>query len=211
MLDIATGGGHVAFAFAPHVADVIATDLTADMLRVTAEGAASRGLDNITTQSAAAADLPFPDHSFDLVTCRIAPHHFPDTYQFLRESERVLKRGGVFAMVDNSVPDGDAGDYINAFEKLRDPSHHRCLSIEAWEQDIYAAGLTLTHKESFWSAMNFHKWAARMNVSAVNVTRLQAMLIQAPRESAAVLTPQIEGSTITFHLQKTIFIATASH
>lgn len=206
-LDIATGAGHVAFALAPTVSHVTASDITPEMLTVTQNGAIERNFNNITTKIADAAALPFDDNQFDAVTCRIAPHHFPDTYKFLLETNRVLKPDGVFGLVDNTVPDGDAGDYINAFEKLRDPSHNRCLTDEAWEQDLYAAGFNLTHKESMTFPMEFASWTSRMDVSPDNVTRLHAMLVQAPDEVAAVLTPSFNGIKITFHLHRTLLIA----
>src|SRR5690242_119976 len=46
-LDIATGAGHVALAFAPHVAHVVAYDLTPQMLEETERRAAARGLGNV--------------------------------------------------------------------------------------------------------------------------------------------------------------------
>ena len=130
-LDIATAAGHTAFAFAPHVAHVRATDITPQMLTVAREQAATRGIGNVTVEHADADNLPYADGQFDLLTCRIAPHHFPDIGAFLRESVRVLRAGGILAVVDNVVPAGVAGDFVNAFEKLRDPSHGRCLSARS--------------------------------------------------------------------------------
>ena len=49
--------------------------------------------------------LPFADASIDLVTCRIAPHHFDDVRKFVMESARVLRPGGLFGLVDNVSPD----------------------------------------------------------------------------------------------------------
>ena len=69
VLDVATGAGHTALAFAPHVAKVTATDITEEMLREARKLAASRGLTNVRTLHAKAEDLPFPDASFDLVGC----------------------------------------------------------------------------------------------------------------------------------------------
>ena len=71
MLDVATGAGHTALAFAPHVAKVTATDITEEMLAETRKLAESRGLANVKTLTANAEDLPFPDASFDLVVCRL--------------------------------------------------------------------------------------------------------------------------------------------
>ncbi len=93
MLDVATGAGHTALAFAPDVSRVIATDLTAEMLAKTAQLSEARHVNNLETQLADAEDLPFRDDTFDLVTCRIAMHHFPNPRQALGEVARVLKPG----------------------------------------------------------------------------------------------------------------------
>ena len=63
-----------------------------------------RGLSNITFAEMPAEKLPFPDASFDLVTCRTAPHHFADVPAFVAEVARVLRPGGVFGLVDNISP-----------------------------------------------------------------------------------------------------------
>ena len=108
-LDVATGAGHTAAVFAPHVASVIASDITDEMLGEAAKLATSRGLANMSTATAAADALPFPDESFDLVCCRLAAHHFPRIEDFVREVLRVLKKGGRFALVDNVAPDRSSG------------------------------------------------------------------------------------------------------
>ena len=84
-LDIATGGGHTALALAPRVREVVATDLTAEMLAAAERFIRGQGAANVTFREADAMALPFGDAEFDLVTCRIAPHHFPDAAQFVRE------------------------------------------------------------------------------------------------------------------------------
>src|SRR6266705_3592636 len=113
-LDVATGAGHTAYAFAPHVARVWATDITAEMLDLVRAEAARRKLANIRVAHAKAEALPFDDASFDLVTCRIAPHHFDSIPAFLAETARVLKANGTLALADNVVPPGSVGDYVNA-------------------------------------------------------------------------------------------------
>lgn len=207
VLDIATGAGHTALAFAPHVRHVIASDMTPEMLEVTQRLAVERGVTNISTGIAYADDLPYSDAQFDLVTCRVAAHHFPDIAGFLNETARVLKPGGVFALVDNSVPEGAGGDYINAVELLRDPGHNRCLSVEEWEQECFASRLHVTVKETSPMALDFDAWTERMRVSAENRIRLKAMILRAPQEAAAVLTPLVQGDRMTFHLERMILIA----
>ncbi len=207
MLDVATGGGHTARVFAPHVAHVTVTDLTPEMLKSAENHLVASGITNTSYKIANALDLPFDDGSFDLVTCRIAPHHFPDVFPFLQEAKRVLKSGSLLAIVDNVVPEGEGGDYINAFEKLRDPSHVRCLSNEEWQQDLYGAGFELHHNEEGRMKIEFASWTARMNVSDLDRVRLQALLKQAPPEAHASLTPEFSSDRIHFYLQRIILVA----
>lgn len=205
VLDIATGAGHVAYAFAPHVARVWATDITEEMLAIVRAEAAKRGLANIRTAFAKAEALPFEDESFDLVTSRIAPHHFDSIPAFLAETRRVLKPGGVFALVDNVVPAGSVGDYINAFERFRDPSHLRAWYMEEWRQAIAAANLNVTHEEELPKTMEFASWAARHDANMQAF--LRAMLKQATPAVQAVLSPQEKDGAWTFRLSEGLFIA----
>ena len=92
VLDVATGAGHMAAAFAPHVASVVASDITKEMLTEAGKLAASRNLLNMTTATAEAGSLPFADETFDLVCCRLAAHHFPSLERFVSEVRRVLKK-----------------------------------------------------------------------------------------------------------------------
>lgn len=204
-LDVATGGGHVAYAFAPHVARVWATDITQEMLDMVKGEAAKRGLANIRTAYAKAEALPFEDESFDLITCRIAPHHFDSIPEFLAEVRRSLKPGGLFALVDNVVPPGSVGDYINAFERLRDPSHLRAWTMEEWRKALGVAGLKTTHEEQIYKTMEFKSWAARYD--ATMQALLRAMLTQVTPEVAATLEPQGTGADLTFRLCEGLFIS----
>src|SRR3972149_3472006 len=100
-LDVATGGGHTALAAAKHVRQVIATDITPQMLLAAERMIRNSGVSNVSFREADAQNLPFADGEFDLVTCRIAPHHFPDVAKFVRERARVVKSGGAVAVIDN--------------------------------------------------------------------------------------------------------------
>jgi ubiquinone/menaquinone biosynthesis C-methylase UbiE len=204
VLDVATGGGHVAYAFAPHVGRVWATDITQEMLDMVKGEAEKRGLANLRTTYAKAEALPFEDESFDLVTCRIAPHHFDSIPAFLGEVYRTLKPGGLLALVDNVVPAGTVGDYVNAFERLRDPSHLRAWTMEEWRNALSQAGLKTVHEEQIYKTMEFNSWAARYD--SIMQTLLRAMLTEVTPEVKAVLLPQGTGSELTFRLCEGLFI-----
>ena len=105
LLDIATGGGHTANAFAPLVKKVTAIDLTAEMLEAAENFIKGNGHQNVEFVQGDAEKLPFSDESFDIVTCRIAPHHFPNVDIFIKEVHRVLKPQGQFLLDDNVVPE----------------------------------------------------------------------------------------------------------
>ena len=145
------------------------------------------------TTYAKAEALPFEDASFDLVTCRIAPHHFDSIPDFLGEVHRVLKPGGLLAMVDNVVPAGSVGDYVNAFERFRDPSHLRAWTMEEWRDALKARRLAVTHEEQIYKTMEFKSWAARHD--ATMQALLRSMLTQMTPEVNAVLEPKEAAAT----------------
>jgi ubiquinone/menaquinone biosynthesis C-methylase UbiE len=205
VLDIATGGGHVAYTIAPHVERVWATDITQEMLDLVRAEARKRGLTNVRTAYAKAEALPFEDASFDLVTCRIAPHHFDSIPDFLAEVHRVLKEQGLFALVDNVVPPGSAGDYVNAFERFRDPSHLRAWTMDEWRAALEKAGLAVRHEEQLSKTLVFKAWAARHD--ATMQALLRSMLKQVTPEVQSVLEPGGSGDDLTFRLSEGLFIA----
>ena len=204
VLDVATGAGHTAFTFAPFVAHVTATDITPAMLAQAEILKTQRGLENVVFEEADAAQLPYANNSFDLVTCRIAAHHFANISQFVSEAARVLRPGRLLAVVDNVVPPGLCGDYVNAFEKLRDPSHRRCWSLEEWLDSFSAAGLILKHQETLAKRLDFQFWAQRHDPAMQSY--LRAMLLEAGEAAAAFLQPQAGQDDIIFRLVEGIIV-----
>ena len=148
VLDVATGAGHTGLHLASLGHEVICADLAAPMLQRVREAAAERGL-TVETRQHPAEELPYADASFDLVTSRIAPHHFSSPESFIRETARVLKPSGWFLLIDGSVQDDapEAEEWLHRVEKLRDPSHHRLLTPRTWTQLCETHGLRVQSAE----------------------------------------------------------------
>jgi ubiquinone/menaquinone biosynthesis C-methylase UbiE len=140
-LDVATGTGHTAFALAPHVRHVIATDLTPEMLAEGERLRAEYAMRNIEFRIADAHALPFEDETFDIVTCRRAAHHFIGIAKALHEMWRVLKVGGRLVVDDRSVPEDDFIDAtMNRLDGLHDHSHVRQYRPSEWARMLAESG-----------------------------------------------------------------------
>jgi len=147
-LDMATGGGHTALALARAGYEPVLGDLAPAMLEHATKLLASEGF-AVESAMFPAEEIPFPDESFRLVSCRVAPHHFTDVPAFVRECHRVLQPEGHLLIIDGSVVDDDAetAGWLHQVEKLRDPSHGRLLDRSTWTRIITDAGFTILHGE----------------------------------------------------------------
>ncbi|HBX71156.1 MAG TPA: SAM-dependent methyltransferase [Chloroflexi bacterium] len=192
VLDVATGGGHTALKFAPVVKKVIATDITPEMLAAAQKFVQSQGAANVIFEPADAQNLPFEDTLFDLVTCRIAPHHFPDCVRFIQQGSRVLKFGGLLLVQDHLLPeDQTAAHFIDDFERLRDSSHNQAFSKSQWIQMFEQAGLQVIHTEEIIKRHQLFPWAERQGCSPETILVLTKMLKDAPASATKWL--QVEN------------------
>jgi ubiquinone/menaquinone biosynthesis C-methylase UbiE len=184
VLDVATGTGFTAFAFAEAAAEVVATDLTMNMLQEARRLAADRGIRNIRFLQGAAEALPLRTGSFDIATCRIAPHHFTSVPTFLREMRRILRPSGRLVLTDTSSPDAtDLFIWQHEVEQLRDPSHVRSHTPSEWRRLVSDAGfileeLTTAHR----SELVFSDWMRTAGSSAEVVETLRRRFIEASPE-----------------------------
>ncbi len=191
-LDVATGSGNTAAAIAPFVAHVVAADIAPSMLERVRELAAARGLTNVTAAFADVEALPFVDASFDVVTCRIAPHHFIDIDRALHEVARVLVPGGAFVVEDSVVPESPSLDrFMNDVEALRDPTHVRSLTEREWIDKLHAAGL-IVERTSIWrKAHDIAEWIERADTAQPD--RVYAAFAAAPAEAVERFCIEFEG------------------
>ena len=139
-LDVATGGGHVARRLREAGFDVVTVDPAPGMQP-----------DVISR----AEHLPFADGSFDVVVTRIAPHHFVDVREALREMARVS--GDLVLIVDNLY----RCDVVEEAERLRDPTHVRNYTEAYWREFFDQAGLEVEAVELLETEIDVDAWLAR--------------------------------------------------
>ncbi|NOX60629.1 MAG: methyltransferase domain-containing protein [Chloroflexi bacterium] len=209
-LDVASGGGHSALAIARRTRRVVALDITGPMLKAARAFAREQGVDHISWMQGDGQFLPFATAIFDLVTCRVALHHFSDPPAAIRAWARALKPGGRLVLVDNVGPDDRAANaYVNAFEALRDPSHGWMHPLATLVDFVKQAGLRVTHVERLIKPMDFAAWMDRMNVDAETREHLEEMLRSSRGPAREFLNPQGRPPFMTFDLHEGVVAAEA--
>ncbi len=189
VLDVATGTGHTAFAFAPHVQEVIATDVTPEMLAEGERLKADGGMINVGFQLADAHELPFGNEMFDIVTCRRAAHHFVDIAKALHEMTRVLKPGGRLIIDDRSLPEDDFVDAtLNRLDVLHDHSHVREYRPSEWQGMLQEAGLIVEALEPYTKHRPLSAFTEKAeSADAQEIESLVAALNEAQRAALNVV------------------------
>ncbi|MHB8909548.1 MAG: class I SAM-dependent methyltransferase [Syntrophales bacterium] len=166
VLDVAAGTGHLGRALAPRVRRVVAVDLTEAMIAEGRREAARTGLGNITFGQGRAEQLPYPDSSFDMVVTRLSLHHFADPRPAVREMARVCKTGSQVGIMDMVSPDDPAlGDSCNRIERLRDPSHTRCLTRAELGRVMTDAGLAIVQMVAREIEVDLARWLEMTNTA----------------------------------------------
>jgi ubiquinone/menaquinone biosynthesis C-methylase UbiE len=194
-LDVSTGGGHTALALAPYVARVTASDLTPTMLAAAHAFLTGRGITNADYVVADAERLPFLDATFDLVTVRIAPHHYGDVRAAAAEMARVLRPGGRFVLVDTVAPEDPALDaFMNEIEWRRDPTHVSNYTETEWRAMLAEAGLVVTHTEHIPKPIQFAEWVERSRMEDADREALERdMLAASPAARAHFAIVEADG------------------
>jgi ubiquinone/menaquinone biosynthesis C-methylase UbiE len=208
VLDVATGGGHTAFALAPYAREVVALDCTRPMLEVAQREAVARELHTIRFLQGDAQDLPCEDVSFDVVTCRHAPHHFPDIDRAAREWARVLKAEGTLLLVDSISPDEEeARIVLHDIEVLRDPSHVCNHRMARWQAVLAQAGFLVAQARSWALELDVPDWTERMRTPSAAVQQIERRLRSASAAVRACLHITEHDGVLRFTLPVALILA----
>ncbi len=176
-LDLGCGVGHATRRLAPRVRLAVGADATIGMLNGARTLLAREGVTNALLVVTAAEQLPFLDGSFDVVTCRLAAHHFMDAGAAFREVHRLLRPGGRFVLSDNYAPDDEALDrFINTLETVRDPTHVRSQTLGGWRDLIEQSGFDVTDESRGTIRIEIEPWLARARTPEPAASRAREML-----------------------------------
>jgi ubiquinone/menaquinone biosynthesis C-methylase UbiE len=211
VLDIATGPGYVALAFAEVCREVVGVDLTPEMLELAESHRRSRQLSNASFQRGAAEKLPFPAKRFDIVVSRLAIHHCRVPARVIAEAVRVCAPGGTIAIEDLVVSEHPRrAAYQNRVEKLRDPSHTRALSATGLIRLLSNAGLEIQSINSGELQQDAEKWLATSATPEREARKVRALLLQDEKRDLSGLCPfhfdgrlQFRHNTLTVVAHKT--------
>jgi SAM-dependent methyltransferase len=195
ILDLGCGGGHVSFHMAPFAGQLVAYDMSVEMLNAVARTAADKGLRNVVTRQGVAEKLPFPDGAFDMVVSRFTAHHWQDFAAGLREARRVLRDGGRAVFIDVTAPVSPLCDtHLQTIELLRDTSHVRNYSVTQWQASLRDAGFGPAETMARRLRLEFTAWVARMRTPPVLVAAIRALQADMPREVIDYLELEEDGS-----------------
>jgi len=209
VLDIGTGAGHTALALAPKVAHVVLTDPVDAMLAAARGVFENAGVRNAEFVTAVAERLPFPDADFDIVTTRLAAHHFDDVALAMREVARVLRPGGRFIFIDTLAPDdAQSAAFQHEVESLRDPTHRRIYTEREWIAFCEQAGFRVEKTEVVRKAHDFEPWLQRGGEDAATMRRVRDRFLMAPPSAVQDLTIVVrDGVVLSFTDRKLVLAA----
>jgi len=189
VLDLDSVDGESALALAPGAQLLVATRTSShlDVGGWWRELATERGLTNIAHVATTADPLPFPDETFDLVTCRYVATNLPDLPGALWEAARVLRPGGRFLAVDLIAPEDPALDvFINAVARLWNAWEYTHLyRLSLWEAALTKLGLRYELLARWDEPSSLPDLARPAHDPSGNHTRLAALLDTAPPEVVA--------------------------
>jgi SAM-dependent methyltransferase len=209
VLDIATGPGYIAEAFAKNSREVVGMDLTEAMLGIARTRTEEHGVKNISFRVGDAQNLPFGEGKFDVVVCRLALHHVRQPAKVLAEMARVCLRGGMVLVEDiygSEHPERAA--YQDRWEILRDPSHVRALPLSELLDIFRDAGLEMeTVSTADDLCPEVERWMATTKVPAERAAEIRQLLEDDLQQDLSGTRPFRDAEGQMFFHARTVILA----
>ena len=209
LLDVATGAGHTACYFAGLGMEVTACDISEKMLEQTRALANERGL-TIHTECHTAESLPYDSRSFDVVTCRLAAHHFACPASFTMDVSRVLKPGGRFLLIDGTVEDGhpQAEAWAHDVEVLRDPSHQKFISPDEWTHLCGHVAMKVIHRKiQPFKQPDLEWYFETADTPSENRAKVKELVSRPPAEARELFRVGEEDGKLVWWWQRLVLVA----
>jgi ubiquinone/menaquinone biosynthesis C-methylase UbiE len=208
VLDVATGPGYVAAAFAQAGCDVVGLDLTPTPLELAEQMRKERGLSNLRFQQGDAEQVPFAEQTFAIVVSRYALHHCEDPQRILAEMARVCQLQGTVAIQDLIVSEFPArAAYQNQFEHLRDTSHTSSLPLSELLALFTACGLEVEKVITNRLTMPLEVWLANAHTSPERAMQVRELIEQDEQHDLSGTHPFRQQEAIFFYQRIATVIA----
>jgi SAM-dependent methyltransferase len=208
VLDVACGGGIVVCAFAPHVAHATGIDLTPAMLDHAHNLASREQLSNVTWHHGDVTALPYPDNSFSIVVTRFSLHHLVNPVATLKDMVRVCSSGGRIIVADMYASENASkAAQWNRLERLRDPSHVRCLSLPELQQLFTKVGLPPPKVEFYELTDSVDALLSRSFPNPGDDDKIKQMFGKAVVDDSLGITVERDGDELRYHYPVAILSA----
>jgi SAM-dependent methyltransferase len=200
-LDLACGPGIVTAELAAVAREVVALDLTPQMLAKARERCTKANLQNVSFKEGSATKLPFPENHFDVVVTRASVHHFHDPGRVFGETMRVMKNGGTLVVADVvSSETSEKSALQNAIEVLRDPCHVCMYPASGLASVVRGSGLKIEKQDTWDQPREFEEWGGIVaDAERINPVRTIVQALARAGEDAGMGLSTAGGSIVFFH------------
>jgi len=201
LLDVACGAGFLVAEFARVVRSVTGVDLSEAMLAEARKKADRLGLGNASFELADVEALPYADESFDIVSCKLALHYFPNPSRAVGEMVRVARKGGRVVLIDRvSSENRHAQAYHNVIEKLRTPAKVKVYSLSEIVVLLEQQGLVVEQVQTYKQLQEVDDCLQTTGAPEASRQEARELMLRSQKEDMAVLNVRMdEGHLIMTH------------
>lgn len=207
-LDVACGAGFLVCKLANSVRRAVGVDLSTVMLSEAGKYALSLGLANTNFQLSDGESLPYADETFDIVSCKLALHYFPNPGRVIGEMKRVAKNGASLVLIDRiSSENIQKQEYHNRIEKLRTPSKIKVYSPSEIVSLLEKQALLIDHIHHCEQHQDFADWIQMTGAPEENQRYATELMLQSVEEDLTGLKVDIKDGRLVMTHSTAIFIA----